>query len=132
MTLKRFALLAVLVFVGVASWQMMAALSSDALGMAVGLVFGMLAGIPTALLVLATGKRQERRMSTGPGHDQQQPYQNGRGALAYPQQPPIIVLTGGGVQPGALNQPHHGGGQWAPRPQRQFQVVGDGEGIEDW
>lgn len=132
MALKRFALLAVLVFVGVASWQMMAALSSDALGMAVGLVFGMLAGIPTALLVLATGKRQERRMPSGPGYEHQQPYQSGRGALAHPQQPPIIVLTGGGVQPGAVNQQQYPAGQWAPRPQRQFQVVGDGEGIEDW
>ena len=34
-------------------------LSSDALGMAVGVIFGVLAGIPAALLVLATSRRQQ-------------------------------------------------------------------------
>jgi len=42
------------------AWFMMSRLSSDALGMAAGVVFGVLAGIPSALLVLASSRRRER------------------------------------------------------------------------
>ena len=40
---------------------MLTRLSSDALGMAVGVVFGVLAGIPSALLVLASQRHHPRR-----------------------------------------------------------------------
>ena len=49
--------IAALIFVGMLTWQIGARLSTDAVGMGVGLVFGVLAGIPTALLVLATDRR---------------------------------------------------------------------------
>lgn len=42
------------------AWFMMSRLSSDALGMGVGVLFGMLAGIPSALLVVASSRRRER------------------------------------------------------------------------
>ena len=38
-------------------WRTIEHISSDALGLAIGVVFGVIAGLPTALLVLAT-KRQ--------------------------------------------------------------------------
>ena len=46
-------------FVGVLAWQIGSRLSTDAVGMAVGLIFGVLAGIPAALLVAASGRRRD-------------------------------------------------------------------------
>ena len=51
--MKQLAVLTLLVICGVMAWLFASRLSADALGMAVGLVFGVLAGVPTALLVLA-------------------------------------------------------------------------------
>ena len=56
--MRKFFALAALIFVGVIAWRIGGMLSSDALGMAVGMVFGVMAGIPAALLVLATGRRR--------------------------------------------------------------------------
>ncbi len=64
--MRRFVLLALLVGVGVMTWRLGSALSSDALGMAVGVVFGVLAGIPTALLVLATNSRRRAQEDEEP------------------------------------------------------------------
>lgn len=73
------------------AWFMMSRLSSDALGMAVGVVFGVLAGIPSALLVLASSRHQPRR----PYDDDDDDY--GEEALLrswhLPYQPPVIVLA---------------------------------------
>ena len=43
--------LAIVVFVGIIAWRIGGSMNSDALSMAVGVLFGILAGIPTALLV---------------------------------------------------------------------------------
>ena len=51
--MKRLFGLIVLVFIGAAGWRVGSGLSSDAVSMAVGIFFGILAGIPAALLVLA-------------------------------------------------------------------------------
>ena len=59
--MKQLAVVAGCALVGFLAWFMASRLSSDALGMAVGLLFGVLAGIPTALLVLASGRHQSRR-----------------------------------------------------------------------
>jgi hypothetical protein len=56
--MRRLVGLAALVFVGFLAWQVGNRLSTDAVGMAVGLVFGVLAGVPAALLVLATDRRR--------------------------------------------------------------------------
>jgi len=50
--------LVALVFVGLAGWRLLNTLSSDALALAVGVCFGILARIPTALLMLASGNRR--------------------------------------------------------------------------
>ena len=67
-------------------------LSSDALGLAVGVVFGVLAGIPTALIVLAA-QRKHRRDEEEEIEEQRS---RTRGRLpdnGY--QPPVIVIGGG-------------------------------------
>lgn len=52
--MKQLAVVVGLCVFGLLAWLLGSRLSSDALGMAVGLLFGILAGIPTALLVLAS------------------------------------------------------------------------------
>ena len=59
--MRRFLMLALLVILGVMTWRLGTSLSSDALGMAVGVVFGVLAGVPAALLVLATNSRRREQ-----------------------------------------------------------------------
>lgn len=44
---------------GIVLWRITNDLSADALGMAVGILFGMCAGIPAALLVLVAGRRSD-------------------------------------------------------------------------
>ena len=87
--MKRFLALCILVFVGVATWIIGSKLSADAIGMGVGVLFGVMAGIPTALLLLASN----RRVDTKRRYDAPPP--------RYPSHAPVIVLAGG------TNQPHH-------------------------
>ena len=56
--MKQLAVVVGLCVFGLLAWLLGSRLSSDALGMAVGLLFGVLAGIPTALLVLASGRNR--------------------------------------------------------------------------
>lgn len=125
--------LALLVFVGTAGWRIGNMLSPDALSMAVGVLFGVLAGVPTALLVMAGGRRarlqeevREERRNAAAVH----PAQWGPAGYFPPPQPPVIVLAG---QPGA---PGHAGASWAPPPlrnERRFKVVGEQDGLsEEW
>lgn len=58
--MRRLIGLASLVFVGVLAWNIVNQLSADAIGMAVGLAFGTLAGIPAAALVFAGSGRYQR------------------------------------------------------------------------
>ena len=139
--MKRFFALAVLVFVGVAAWQIGSKLSADAIGMGVGVLFGVMAGIPTALLLLASNRRRQQDddwQSQGRGRGQQHgmmPYGQ------YPQQPPVIVLAGGTAQPQQGYDPYGGRQGYAPAlpdhrqtvDAREFRVVGEKETvIEEW
>jgi hypothetical protein len=152
--MKAWLGIGVLVFVGVAGWRVGGSLSPDALSMAVGVLFGVLAGVPTALLVMAGGRsrttaeetprmrRGERAAGYEGGYGGGYEGGNPRGSYppAYwphqPAPPPVIVLAGpqgmgqGWGQPPALNVPQPG---WTPRPDRQFTVVGDRDGLlDDW
>src|SRR3712207_5245519 len=115
--MKQYVGLAALIFVGIAAWRIAGQLSADALGMGVGVLFGVMAGVPTALLVMASGRRRaaeeeeatpRRRQQHPQGMPQgmaQQPhpaYYGGYGPGAYPPpQPPVIVLAAPGMgQPG--------------------------------
>jgi hypothetical protein len=131
---KALAILAALVFLGAAGWSLGQKLSADALSMAIGIFFGVIASVPAAILVLAASRRGERQ----PQPDRRQ----GMPPTGY--QTPVIVVTppmaGYGPMPG---QP---GGQMAPQgylpasqqvvepaPQRKFRMVGEeDEWVEDF
>lgn len=144
--MKKVIILTALIFVGVAGWRIGNRLSPDALGMAIGVLFGVLAGVPMALLAMAAGRRRNDETEMGRAMP--------RGGLpapygGYPSQAPIIVLAGGQPmqpgygqqQPGAYAAP---GGMYPqpgypalPGPQaveaRQFKVVGEKEEwVDEW
>ena len=58
--------LVALVIVGGIGWRVAGSLGSDSLGMAVGVLFGILAGIPTALLMLAASRRHPEAATPPP------------------------------------------------------------------
>lgn len=58
--------IALIVLVGWGSTKVLGTLSPDAVAMAIGVLFGILAGIPTMLLMLTTERRQAPQMPTGP------------------------------------------------------------------
>lgn len=139
--------LCALVFVGITGWQLGGRLSSDAIGMALGVLFGIMAGIPAALMVLAARRHEEPEFDE-PRRSRRQQQQHGYGA--YPQfpqqQPPVIVVTGqgapgmqgGGYQQQGYGQPPlmHPNQMQLPGPNdgaahRQFRVVGETDEVLD-
>lgn len=134
--MKQFFGAALLIFVAVAAWRIGGSLSADALGMAVGVIFGVVAGLPAALLVMATGRRREAERE-----EQAERRKNGLPAYygGYPQ-PPVIVLAGNGMQnPQGYGSGYPGQNQYAlPAPRdtvdvRQFKVVGEKEEwVDEW
>lgn len=87
---KTVAFLIALVFVGALAWMIFSRLSSDAVSMALGVMFGVLGGVPTAILVIASGRRHE------PSRPPQQ---------AQAPQPPVIIIHGGKALPHDVH--HH-------------------------
>ncbi len=73
--MKKIIILGALAFIAVSVWSVGSSLSSDALSMATGILFGILAGLPTALLVLASNRRDDYdsrpRRGFGPSHEQE-------------------------------------------------------------
>ncbi|HRW04302.1 MAG TPA: hypothetical protein P5121_04360 [Caldilineaceae bacterium] len=153
--MKKLIVLSGLIFFGVGAWRIGGQLSSDAIGMALGVLFGVLAGLPVALLVLASNRRRERqddddRYGGYPGQQgrQQRALPPGYGYPMPVQQPPVIVLAGspGGMQQGngngyGYNQPYPpqhmlpgpGGMQQEMPQERRYRVVGETEEwIEEW
>jgi hypothetical protein len=138
--MKRWFGLCLLVFVAAAGWRIGETLSPDALSMAVGVLFGVMAGVPAALLVMAGSRRrsEEERATHSPRDQRQhaptlQGQINGWGMLPYAQQPPVIVVAGPqgfGSQP---SLPPHSSWSTPEPPLRHFTVVGDREElVEDW
>ena len=152
--MKQLAVVTALMIAGVLAWLFASRLSADALGMAVGLLFGVLAGVPTALLVLASSRRgrrdddeeEDEAGSQGYGH-------NGYGQRAlgqhFPYQPPVIVLAAPQAAPAPAPQwPHPqtvdsvgypvrqalpGPGAPAASGGRVFKVVGEKEEfLDEW
>ena len=101
--MKRLVLIAALLFVGMAAWRVADRLSADALGMGVGVLFGIMAGVPTALMLLAAGRRREEPSERH--REQAQGRLTQQGYAGYAQQPPVIVLAA-----------HPGAGQWPAQP----------------
>ncbi len=121
--MKRLILILLVAFVAFVGWRITESISSDALGLAIGVVFGVLAGLPTALLVLASNRRRDHE---GNGRRQQP-----NGQMAYGHQAPVIVLAAPSMHPQqTFADPHAGQGQAAtqqawPQPrERRFQFIG--------
>ena len=89
--MKKLIGICLIVFVGVFGYRVAGALSSDAVGMAMGVFFGILAGIPAALLVIASNRRRQDDMS----QEFNRPRQNNQAYPQFQQQLPVIILTGG-------------------------------------
>ena len=134
--MKKILLLATLIFVAVIAWRIGEKLSSDAISMGIGVLFGVMAGVPTALILIISSRGRR---------DYDDEPTRGHGAHPhYPQlaaKPPVIVVTGGhglpaqsAAQPGYGGYPTQGQQGWdQPRPERKFKVVGEQEGwVEDW
>ena len=56
--MKRLIGISFLLFVCAAGWHIGSVMSTDALGLALGIIFGMMAGIPAALIALAARPRE--------------------------------------------------------------------------
>lgn len=126
--MKRIVLLAVVVIGCVAAWRLGSRLSADAVGMAVGILLGVLASIPTSLLILASSRRREER-------DDPQWMRGAQERILPAYQPPVIVLAGQAptMQPPMITpspstpQPVE---HWPQRTNaRQFKIVGE---LERW
>lgn len=146
--MKRAIILLLCVFVATLAWRIGGRLSPDALGMGIGVVFGVLASVPAALLVLAA----TRRSDDGEDEYYEPTPRRRRQPQALPPdgQPPQIIVVAPPVMPmqQAGGQPFYGqmqpGAQgnfpalpgpagYAMPPERQFHVVGEQEElIEDW
>ena len=144
--MKKLVILLLIIFVGAAGWSIGSRLSSDALGMSVGILLGVLAGLPVALLVLAAGRRGYRDDEP----DYPMAYARGQGGAHGQPQPPVIILAGPGMapQPQQFGQPGYpqdgygmSGYPGLPNPDapatptsgRRFKVVGEQEEwIDDW
>jgi hypothetical protein len=135
--MQRIGVVAAMVGLGLVAWLLASRLSSDALGLAVGVVFGVLSGVPTALLVLAAGRQREGDARRRQDEDR-------------PQQPPVVVMLAAprethpsqdthyhyhapavqpqGAQPLARRDPYWDRVQ-PPPGQPRYRVVGE---REDW
>jgi hypothetical protein len=134
--MRKYILMAGLLFVAVVGWRLAERLSADALGMALGVLFGILAGIPTALLVLVSARRRDSYAEDPRGAMRGRQLGYGPDYPALPQQAPVIILTGNGTPAQMGAQPMHGyQAQYALpapaefAPQRQFRLVGEKEEI---
>lgn len=152
--MKQLAVVTALMIAGVLAWLFASRLSADALGMAVGLLFGVLAGVPTALLVLASSRRRQHEDEEDDDEAAPQGYgQSGYGQRAFgqpfPYQPPVIVLAAPQAAPAPAPQwPHPqtvdsvgypvrqalpGPGAPAASGGRVFKVVGEKEEfLDEW
>lgn len=141
--MKKLIVLAALILIGLISWRIGGRLSSDALGMGLGVLFGVLAGVPTAMLMMASSRRRDEpapQQGHGQGHMRQGQAQAPYG---YPQ-PPVIVLAGNGAPAQAPPQNMYGDPYQGARPgllpapantveARQFRVVGEKEEwVDEW
>jgi len=126
--MRRLIGIGALVFVGVLAWRVGGMLSPDAIGLATGLVFGLLAGLLPAALFILTASRRQRMEHPDDDHYPK----NSQRLQYYPQQPPVIVVTGAQgahAQPPALPahaNPYQAATPWTtPRPERAFRIVGE-------
>jgi hypothetical protein len=136
---KLVIMLAIVILAGFA-WLIADRLSPDAVGMALGMLFGVLAGVPTALLMMASNRRRYEEDEEEDGRMPAKGYgQYGIGP--YGQQAPVIVLTAPQYQqPPTIDAAGYPTRPALPGPSanyipnaRQFRLVGEKEElIEEW
>lgn len=143
---KQLSSAAVLGFTGVMTWHVLDTMSADALAMAVGVVLGIGAGLPVAVLIVA-GQRRRSRDERRPHHEYGFVHERGsHGYAAFPAghgaPPPVVVIAPPGYAQGhalsgaAFHPTMHGSEMFNhARSRRRFVVVGqtDGDGgNEEW
>ena len=133
--MKRLLLILTILIVGLILFRILERLSPDAIGMGLGVLFGILAGIPMALLVLAASRRREQQDEAryAARRSQQPGYGAPWGGL--PGSPPVIILTGNGLPVQTQGSPIQSLEQFPAQlpPPRQFRVVGEAQdGIVDF
>jgi hypothetical protein len=122
--MKQVVMFVMIVVGSVAVWRLGGQLSADAVGLALGVLLGVLASIPASLLILASSRRQDERVDDA---RRAEPPQE---RMALYQQPPVIVLTGQGSPPPAPQLPMPAPpiqGWSGARGARQFKIVGEEE-----
>lgn len=123
--------IAVVGVTGALVWQLGSMLSTDAVGMAVGLLFGVLSGIPAALLVLAApgARRQHDAMV----NESPAPHTT---VVIIPPTPRYTVAHPFAIQPAQPTVPPAADDDcpdwcepwvWQERTGRQFRIVGETE-----
>ena len=90
--MKTAVVVAVVLVIGVFAWSIANRLSADAIGMALGLGFGVLAGIPAALLVFVASRRR------APWEEDDDEEMAARPYLPYGGQSPVVIVTAGAAQ----------------------------------
>ncbi|MCL4858694.1 MAG: hypothetical protein KJZ93_04780 [Caldilineaceae bacterium] len=135
--MTRIVLLVGLLFVAVMAVRIGERLSPDAIGLGLGVLLGLLAGIPTALLVLAASRRREETDSDARQAGRRGALANGQPYGALPQ-PPVIVITGPGGPAQSGGQLGYGGVGYAGFPEasamstrRRFLYAGEREDEAD-
>jgi hypothetical protein len=129
--MKHFVTITVLVLGGVAAWRIGETLSSDAISMGLGIFFGMLAGVPAALMVMAASRRREYVDSERSDRRVAQAY----GSTT---QPPVIVVSAPGMLSNGQSAANGSHALELPlwssaRSERQFKVVGEqDELVDEW
>jgi hypothetical protein len=104
--MKKVAIVAVIAFAITLAVIIGKRMSTDAMAVVIGVACGVVASIPTSLLILAVSNRHERRQVQRQGD-----------------YPPVVIVNPGGSQPRYLQAPF-------PIPpmqaqERQFNVIGD-------
>jgi hypothetical protein len=96
-------------------------MSTDAMAVVIGVVFGVAASIPTSLLVMAATRRS---------HAAERPTNDHWMAERYAP-PPVIVLNSGGLPQAGWQQAANALAPPSSAPTRRFRIVG-GDGTSDW
>lgn len=124
--------IAAIAFVGAVGWRIGGTLSTDALGMAVGMLFGVMAGIPTALILLASERRTERHTEAQRPQIAQKPAAPQIVNHYHYHQAPTVLQDRNRRAEVERRHMLTGPSLDAPAP-RQFRVVGSSdEAVDNW
>ena len=122
MTAKQVFVAVAVVFVAVLAVMIGQRMSTDAMAVVIGVIFGVAASIPTSLLIVAVTRRAQERTL-----EERQVYRERA-------QPPVIVINPGGGQASPWFSPFQQPmmpPEMSGEPTRRFRVVGDEDRVLD-